>query len=241
MAVVAQEEGIAVLRGMPDGSFAAPVLLPMPGPNVEFGSLVATRLNKDKRPDLVATRDDGSLSTWLARPGFTFSNPVPTFVGRALTDVVAGDFDGDRRNDIAASRALPAANARGLNVAEDQIIVLRGNGKGALRPATNRRVGSTPLLIGSLAAGDFNRDGRDDIVAGYDRAAQVALLRGRKKGKLTRPLFIATKGAMTQGVLAARLNKDRRLDIATSGRPLEPSPNGRVNALIQKKPKKKKR
>ncbi len=125
--------------------------------------------------------------------------------------------------------------ARGTSISEDRIDVFRGKGNGKFVPSYSHSVGSSPGIMRSIAAADFDRDGRDDVVAGFEAAPQVAVFRGRKKARLTGPTFVKVK-ADSLAVTTAALNKDKRPDILASGIPN--AGGGKLSTLLQKKPRK---
>ena len=63
--------------------------------------------------------------------------------------LVAGDFNGDGRTDLAVA-----------NSGSNDVSVLLGNGDGTFQPQVTYAVGSEPVAI---VAGDFNGDGRTDL------------------------------------------------------------------------------
>ena len=84
-------------------------------------------------------------------------------VGSFPEGVVAADFNGDQKTDIATSSNF-----------EDKVSVLLGVGDGTLMPAVNFDVGAGPF---GLAAADLNRDGRQDITsANIDEGTATVLL-----------------------------------------------------------------
>jgi hypothetical protein len=59
------------------------------------------------------------------------------------------------------------------NVAGDNVSILLGNGDGTFGPATKFAVGEQPV---SVAAGDFNGDGRQDLAVASERDDNVSIL-----------------------------------------------------------------
>lgn len=93
----------------------------------------------------------GFLSVLHGGPAARFGERSDLTLGRQLTEVVAGDFDGDGRMD-AAALDLPST-----------LQIFWNDGAGGLRPAA-------PILLQgyavSLTAADANRDGRIDLAVG---------------------------------------------------------------------------
>jgi Ca2+-binding RTX toxin-like protein len=83
-------------------------------------------------------------------------------VGYELISVAVGDFNGDRRPDLATA-----------NIGNNNVSVLLGTGNGSFSPATNFGVGSRPI---SVAVGDFNADGRPDLTVANTVSNNVSVL-----------------------------------------------------------------
>jgi hypothetical protein len=91
-------------------------------------------------------------TTSAATVGF---QPAATYpVGSAPMSVAAGDFNGDGKQDLAMANFGPASDNGGISI-------LLGNGDGTFQAANNFAAGKKPH---ALAASDFNRDGKDDLV-----------------------------------------------------------------------------
>jgi FG-GAP-like repeat/Abnormal spindle-like microcephaly-assoc'd, ASPM-SPD-2-Hydin/FG-GAP repeat len=105
--------------------------------------------------NIVSNSGLGDVSVLLGNGNGTFQPPVNYHAGSNPSAAVAGDFNGDRKLD------LGVANYGGYgNVAS--FSVLLGNGNGTFQPAVEYvSVGVHPS---SLAMGDFNDDGRLDMV-----------------------------------------------------------------------------
>lgn len=141
-------------------------------------SLSIADLDGDGRPDLAVPNSD----PWVT-PGGThvsnvlrgygngdFAKAVPYPSGEELpVGLAVGDFDGDGRPDIATA-----------NHEARQAFLLRNMGGGmSFAPPTGVGVEST---ASSIAAGDFNNDGLDDLIV--NTPSGVALLRGTPSGLL---------------------------------------------------------
>lgn len=83
-----------------------------------------------------------------------------------------------------------------------------------------------------LAVGDFNADGVIDVVlANYAPSATVSVLLGKGDGAFRDPLSFATAAA-TRSVVAADLNGDGILDLATANNDCYPCGKGTVSILL---------
>ena len=70
-------------------------------------------------------------------------------MGSGPDALVAGDFNGDGRTDLAVA-----------NDGSNDVSVLLGNGDGTFQPQVTYAVGTGPA---ALVAGDFTGDGRTDL------------------------------------------------------------------------------
>jgi len=118
--------------------------------------------NGDGRDDLVWRRSDGAFTTWLgqANGGFV-SNDANSFTGLPTSWQVAatGDFNGDGRDDIAWRRSDGAFTTW----------LAQGNGSFVSNDANSWTVLPTNWQV--EGTGDFNGDGRDDLVWRRDDGA----------------------------------------------------------------------
>ncbi|HJT81544.1 MAG TPA: FG-GAP-like repeat-containing protein [Chthoniobacterales bacterium] len=112
---------------------------------------------------------------------------------------VAADFNGDGKLDLAGS----GANA---------VSVMINSGNGTFGPKTDFPVG---IQTQDVAAGDFNSDGRMDLVVTLNSPqTSLALLLGTGTGSFSSPTFFPnTSGFDSPAVVATDLNNDGRLDV----------------------------
>jgi len=112
---------------------------------------------------------------------------------------IPADLNGDGKVDLAGA----GANA---------VSVMLGNGDGTFRAKTDFPVG---VQTQAVAAGDFNSDGKVDLVVTLDSPQfSLALLTGTGVGTFNPPTFFPnTSGFDSPAIAATDLNGDRKLDL----------------------------
>ena len=195
------DDTVSVLLGNGDGTFQPQVTYAVgAGPDRHRGG----RLHR-RRPDRPGRRQlgtDNDVSVLLGNGDGTFQPQVTYAVGSDPDALVAGDFTGDGRTDLAVA-----------NNGDNDVSVLLGNGDGTFQPQVTYAVGSDP---DALVAGDFTGDGRTDLAvanAGSERRVGAA---GQRRRHLPAP------GDLRGGVRAPTPSW-RATSPATAG-PTWPSP-----------------
>jgi hypothetical protein len=199
-----------VLWGKGDGTFSRTVNYKVTGALATADAfwIAAADLNGDGALDLIvsvfgASGPDpsapGQVAVLLNRGGRSFANPV-FYADRAAVAVVAGDFDGDGKPDIATADF------------ESSVSVFLGNGKGRLGP---RMVYSTGGQAVAIAAGDFNGDGVLDLATGNDASGSVSVLPGIGHGSFGSP--VTFEAGNTHSIAIVDLNRDGHLDLISGG------------------------
>jgi hypothetical protein len=122
------------------------------------GEFTVADFNGDNSPDLAIVDINQNQSQFTAvvllnngNGTFNTRAGIPVF-GTFATQIIAADLNGDGKEDLAVT---------GLNTLS--IAVLTGNGDGSFNASPNANFGST-VFAQSVAAGDFNQDGKSDLV-----------------------------------------------------------------------------
>jgi hypothetical protein len=124
--------------------------------------------------------------------------------GQGPQTLAVGDFNGDGKMDVVTGDGLSSA---------DTISVLLGNVDGTFAPHVDYPAGGEPI---SIAVGDFNGDGKLDIVVLLESSdAQVGVLLGKGDGTF-KPVMITTAGPGGNSIAVADFNGDGKLDVAIS-------------------------
>ena len=181
-------------------------------------SLTAGRLRSEDHPTSVVAADfnnDGKADLASVSSGFdhldinlnlgtgTFAPAVNYVTGFVARTVVVGNFNGDSQPDLAVSSDFPS---------HDGVSILLGNPDGTFQ--TFQKFDAGGQTTRSLAIGDFNGDGKQDVVTANDGFANNSLsaLMGTGTGTLNSPrVFMA--GQSPVGVAVADFNSDGILDV----------------------------
>jgi len=144
---------VSVLKGNGDGTFQTPQQFDTGTPvqKLELGDF-----NRDGIADVTAAAAFGKVLTLLGNGDGTFSQKLDILIVQNVdnTDVVVGDFNNDTIQDLAV-----AADG------ESKIGILLGLGDGNFG-AVNLVIDTLQQRPWTLAVGDFNRDGRQDVLMG---------------------------------------------------------------------------
>ena len=157
-------------------------------------------------PDLLAPNaSNDTVVAFFGRGDGTLIGPPAYKVGSRLGALVLADFNGDGKPDVA--------------VAAGDVWILLSSGGGNFRtpvripmPASN----GSSATMGTLAAGDFNGDGKPDLVVGSAYGEGVYVLLGNGDGTFQAPVHYTVGGYVTS-VAVADFNGDGKLDIAACG------------------------
>jgi len=151
-------------------------------------------------PDIAVANTQDNLTVAL-------NNGAGRFTTRQIrpradaSGIVAGDYNGDGRLDLAFADFF-----------NSQVAIMLGDGSGGFTAAGGFDVGSRPL---SLAQGDFNGDGRLDLATCSSTDDTASLLLGAGDGSFT-PGATLPVGRAPAAIVAADFDGDGRSDIATA-------------------------
>jgi hypothetical protein len=221
IAVLNSEGTVSVLLGKGDGTFQA---ARTSATGVAARGIVAADFNRDGKLDL-ATLNSGdpvepsthNLSVLLGNGDGTFGPAqtfdLPTVNGqRQYPDGFAlGDLNGDGKPDLVVSGYATfslGGNKHGwtFSYTENFVNTLLGKGDGTFRPKSTIQVNGGL----ALALGDFNRDGRLDVLTGPQ------LLLGNGDGTLQAPVVAAANGG-SASLAVGDFNGDGKLDFLEAG------------------------
>lgn len=210
--IVGLASGVTVMLGNGVGGYGPPKITSVSGfDKLVFTSLAIADFNGDGRPDiaflgLYHVTGSMALAVMLGNGDGSFQSPVVTILGGAsATSTAVGDFNGDGKLDVAVGVTV---NTIG------QVLILEGEGNGRFSaPVTT--VLSTE--VNCIAAGDFNNDGKADVVVqqNYQGIHQTYgwVLLGKDNGTFQTPIALDIYGACAPGILVGDLNRDGNQDL----------------------------
>jgi hypothetical protein len=205
---------VAILLGKGDGTFQATASFPA-GPDPQF--VLAADFDGDGKLDLAVANgsrssatDFGSLAILLGNGDGTFRAAVNYAAGVRPYSIVAGDFNGDGKLDLAVGSSGDA-NAR----QPETVAILLGAGDGTFAPAQYIVIGDNPPAAApptSIAVGDLNLDGKLDLVV--TASSTIVVLIGNGDGTFQASSYPTTSGA--RFVAIADLDGDGNPDLVTA-------------------------
>jgi len=194
---------ITLLFGNGDGTFRSPV-------NVALAAspetLRGADLDGDGHPDLIVIHSN-TFDVMLNTGTGSFSAPVKYSTTAPIFAFATGDVNGDARADIVAATSKV-----------DGLLFL-GNGGGTFAPPKTIALaaGNTPRAI---TIGDFDRDGRPDIITGsyrFNASTNLVFVKGHGDGTFDAPRPYDDDKYDVIALVAFDANADGVLDLVSTG------------------------
>jgi hypothetical protein len=194
--------GISILLGNGDGTFALKTSFPTPGSS--YG-IIADDFNNDGNLDIVfvnyKNNTSSPVSVFLGNGDGTFTTAPALSVGAQATGVVSGDFNHDGQLDLA------------VTIGNYNVTIFLGNGDGTFTALASTLTTSLgPLRI---TVGDFNNDGNADLAVA-DASSKINIFLGNGDGTFISAATLSTYPGDVSSIVAADLNGDGNLDLAVS-------------------------
>jgi hypothetical protein len=171
-----QGSSLTILLGNGDGTFRAGASSPETGSNPMY--VVAGDFNGDGKLDLAVANEGSAAATILLGNGDgTFTTGASLTLAGTSTSapgnaIAMGDFNGDGKIDLAVESLTQSGTSQTFDVN-----VFLGNGDGTFSAQPALAIpGDTNAY--SIAATDFNGDGKTDLVAFDDQAVTIFLSNG---------------------------------------------------------------
>ena len=158
---------VSIRLGDGNGGFSGTTAVTV---GINPGAVAIGDFNGDGKQDLaVANSTLGTVSIRLGNGDGTFSGTTDVSAGGGTLNaaVAIGDFNGDGRQDLAVVVSPPS----GVGT----VSIRLGIGDGTFSGTTAVSVGSRPI---SVAIGDFNGDGKQDLAAANESSDNVSILLG---------------------------------------------------------------
>jgi hypothetical protein len=207
---------VAVFTGLGTGKFSKPVFYST-GASAQSNDVFLADVNGDGKPDIVISNADGTISVLLNKGKGTFGTAALISSVAALSPhlnaLAIADFNGDGRLDIAAASYYPGSYS-------NNVYILLGNGDGTFQAPITVAAGPQYSYTNTLAAGDFNKDGKMDLLvtfeaqcsSSYHGSAAYAFLHGHGDGTFTAGSPVCVGGDDPVYPLVGDFNGDGKLD-----------------------------
>ncbi|WP_260736199.1 beta strand repeat-containing protein [Tunturiibacter lichenicola] len=209
--------GVTVLLNQ--GATTPPIAVATTSISCTPSTIGAIDMNADKKLDLVLTCSTGYVVVLLGNGDGTFQTPAYYAVSGVSGSAVSADLNGDGYPDIAVI---------GIQQGTTQAIaVLLNQGSTAPGTVAAPKFYTAPnnSTYNSLAAGDFNGDGKQDILAS---SSSLAVFYGNGDGTLQTPQPVPSPAGGS--FVAADFNQDGITDIAYT--PSSTTSNPSVQVLL---------
>ncbi len=205
---------ISVLLGKGDGTFAAAVTY---GVGLVPTAIAMADFDGDGNQDVAVVVGNpnfifnpGYVTVMLGSANGTFGTQSNYNVELAPVSIAVADFNGDGKPDLAVGNSLGS-----FTNPQSEVSVLLNNGSGSFGGAVNFGVGAAGAIPISLAAADFNNDGRLDLAVAVNNSNALLIAQGNGDGTFTGLGFQAV-GNNPIWLAAGDLNGDGKMDLAVA-------------------------
>lgn len=217
---VTNANSVLVYLGNGDGSFHAPVAVPLPG-LVPSGIAVGD-FNGDGAADLAVTNsaNPGTVAILLGKGDGTFTqNPISPAGGSYTSGIAVGDFNKDGVLDLAVTDS-------GGGSGSIAVTILTGHGDGTFTAASYAAPG---VDFRSVVIADFNGVGVADLAIGGFWQSTLVTLMGNGDGTFSEGTSVGADAPLSSGhVASADFNGDGIPDLVTPNG----DPNGTAVVLL---------
>ena len=200
-----ESDSVGVLLGNGNGTF-------QPEQTFAVGflpdSVAVSDVNGDGKPDLLVVNENpgsfhGTVGVLLGNGNGTFQPQHIFYVGTNPVSIATLDLNGDGKTDLAV-----------VDNGSSSVSILLGNGNGTFQPQELEGFGHDSYP-GSVAAADFDGDGKPDLAVVSNEYNFVGVLRRYGGGTFQSGGTFAT-GNFPIAVAAADVNGDGKLDLVVA-------------------------